>query len=364
MQVSDSLRVSISNLYRVFDKYLSAIDVPNSKECPDYSLIIKQSEPLSGLSGSIIRDFLSAIHPNSIIPSAFKAILPRILELLANGEEGIPTVEWTLQKLSFASWKSWDPVEVQAIEWFFDEVISSILFEQLNRGEFDRWLCGIAITGRAIDGYLFLAKRIKPAWKSFLENNNSSITDGHLKNSFWSAIPDVEKHVVEFLLGNLDFECGQTITNCDLDSNEDSRQERFPTLDSSIKALKSYQPNRTYIQFSFPGILSIEEILKESRLSISQSDLRQISREQAFNILYFTFKNDCQSHETALSHHDPLLLIDDFLMVFRHDAQFYSNAILINSQVSRLASGVDSRFDSGLIVVSESLSCLFWVVEI
>lgn len=245
-ELSDAVR----NAYRAFPA-LSGIG-PRLRVCPccidDAAVDELVRTPREFLTGEALGAWLGSAHDcDGAAMREFRHFLPRLLELIAEGEEiGLVSVECALRRLGPgpSDWPqanyraSWDREEIAALDQFFRAYWLKILhdpprvFRRPGTGEAlfegnsaEQALCMIAHAGGDLSEMLRLCEAcdapaadchlaalvssatVRP-WTAFPR----SIADGALGDAHWESAPEGEREIVRWLLRAAT--CGRLAAAC------------------------------------------------------------------------------------------------------------------------------------------------------
>lgn len=200
--VSDSLDEAIREVYRVFATHKK----PRDFDACDHCMSAEEkrfflTRELQDLTADELMRYAADVFLTMGDVKDFKHFLPRILEISVQDDSWWPGPEVVLNKLRLADWSQWPANERNAVVKVLNEKFAALLKDPNAEGfDVDTWVCAL---GRCVDDLTpFLNQLENEASEetllSFIEENQSALSNGKLANSFWDS-PVNEQRLIEWL---------------------------------------------------------------------------------------------------------------------------------------------------------------------
>jgi len=131
----------------------------------------------------------------------FKYFLPRIFEITVSDDAWYVDPEVVLAKLRLAEWSNWPQNERVAVESLLNKKFATLINDPDAEGpDIDKWICAL---GRCVDDIspyleLLLTEASEEKLLSFMEWNQTALTEGKLANAFWDS-PTNELRLLEWI---------------------------------------------------------------------------------------------------------------------------------------------------------------------
>jgi hypothetical protein len=120
----------------------------------------------------------------------FKYFLPRIFEITVSDDAWYVDPEVVLAKLQLAEWSNWPQNERVAVESLLNKKFATLIKDPDAEGpDIDKWICALGRCVADISPYLELLLKEASEEKllSFMEWNQTALTEGKLANAFWDS---------------------------------------------------------------------------------------------------------------------------------------------------------------------------------
>ena len=195
--MKQNLAEAIEQLYAVFAECPKPPGIDACPCCLDEEEVQGLlSKPLRSLTAQELSSYAASVFLTVGGEDDFRYFLPRILELSATNEFLYPDPEIVLGKLRHARWNEWRAEERQALDGFFDAVLTDKIAEFGD--EIDTWLCAIAQCVADLSPYLDRVAGRPEILVGFYEVHSRHLPKGKLSNPFWHDVPDQGHQVVEW----------------------------------------------------------------------------------------------------------------------------------------------------------------------
>ncbi len=199
MERTTDYDAALDAMYKAFAGYSFRRNMPCCiPHCMDQAdLDIIGSMPLRQLSSTMMNSFVSNLNTTCGDREDFKFVLPRLLELSANGEFNWPSRDLVFSWLRTEAMQTWPIDERHAVRGFLDAWWDT----ELRANNYELFECfeALGCSGINVTEWMIRWREVAPAsLADWINNNMTWVWSGKLGNSFAEHDPLV-RDIKEFL---------------------------------------------------------------------------------------------------------------------------------------------------------------------